>query len=93
MRYESPFLNELHAVAQQGDIQAQIDLGMMYADGRGVPKDYDQAHKWFSLAAAQASGTMKEELTELRNLVAYMMTLRKSPKPNGLAEEWPPKRQ
>jgi uncharacterized protein len=29
---------------------AQVNLGRMYAKGRGVPQDYVTAHMWFSLA-------------------------------------------
>ncbi len=38
--------------AQQGDADAQCRLGLMYANGRGVPQDYVQAYKWLNLAAA-----------------------------------------
>jgi hypothetical protein len=39
--------------AEQGHPVAKLFLGVMYAEGRGVPQDYDRAHMWFSLAAAQ----------------------------------------
>lgn len=32
---------------------AQVMLGALYYDGRGVPKDLQQALRWFSLAAHQ----------------------------------------
>jgi TPR repeat protein len=32
---------------------AQLNLGTMYANGHGVPQDYAEAVKWFSLAAEQ----------------------------------------
>ena len=38
-------------LADQGDASAQFMLGVMYADGQGVPKDYAQAVKWYRLAA------------------------------------------
>jgi TPR repeat protein len=31
---------------------AQLQLGQMYRDSQGVPKDYVQAHMWMNLAAA-----------------------------------------
>jgi TPR repeat protein len=32
--------------------QGRNNLGLLYMDGLGVPKDYVQAYKWFSLAGA-----------------------------------------
>lgn len=29
------------------------DLGLLYEDGSGVPRDYAEAYFWFSLASAQ----------------------------------------
>ena len=40
------------SLAEQGDAEAQHNLGLMYAEGRGVPQDYAKALKWFRLAAA-----------------------------------------
>ena len=40
--------------AEQGDINAQLWLGVHYEDGRdGVKRDYSNAFKWLSLAARQ----------------------------------------
>ena len=40
-------------LADQGDASAQFNLGIMYAQGEGVPQDYVQAHKWYRKAADQ----------------------------------------
>ena len=40
-------------LADQGDADAQTTLGVMYANGQGVPQDAVQAVKWFRLAADQ----------------------------------------
>jgi TPR repeat protein len=37
--------------AEQGDTDAQSNLGDMYANGRGVPQDYTEAAKWYRLSA------------------------------------------
>ena len=42
-----------HARAAQGDAEAQLQLGMRYAEGDGVIRDDKEAAKWFSLAAKQ----------------------------------------
>lgn len=39
--------------ANAGDDKAQVNLGVMYAKGEGVPKDYKQAMSWYSKAADQ----------------------------------------
>jgi hypothetical protein len=44
---------KLIQLANQGDVNAQHNLGVMYNIGRGVPQDYAQAAKWYRLAADQ----------------------------------------
>ena len=39
--------------AKLGDAIAQYNLGLMYEQGKGVPKDYKEAVKWFTKAAEQ----------------------------------------
>lgn len=46
-------LEETRRLAEQGEPQAQIDLGSMYQMGIGVTQDYAEAVKWFKLAAEQ----------------------------------------
>lgn len=60
-------LRELRPLAKQGDAEAQIILGGMFALGRGVPKDDVQAYAWLSAAAAQGNKDaekLKKELAE-----------------------------
>jgi len=45
--------DELRARAEQGDAGAQLSLGLMYAIGQGVPRDYAQAAAWYRKAAEQ----------------------------------------
>ncbi len=46
-------LEKLAAAARGGDPQAQFDLGVRYAAGRGVTADATQAAHWFKQAAQQ----------------------------------------
>ena len=46
-------LREFTPLAEQGDADAQFNLGWMYYEGRGVPQDYETAVKWWTLAAEQ----------------------------------------
>jgi len=41
--------------AEQGDSSAQVNLGMMYDNGRGTPKDDKQAVYWYTQAAEQGN--------------------------------------
>ena len=51
--------------AEQGDAGAQLGLGLMYRDGRGVPQDDAEAVRWFRLAAEQG-------LTGAQSLLGFM---------------------
>lgn len=42
-----------HARAEQGDAEAQLQLGMRYAAGDGVIQNDKEAARWFALAAKQ----------------------------------------
>lgn len=42
-----------HARAMKGDAEAQLQLGMRYAEGDGVIQNDKEAAKWFALAAQQ----------------------------------------
>ena len=46
-------LKEWRPLAEQGDADAQFNLGQMYSNGRGVIQDYKSALKWWTLAAEQ----------------------------------------
>ena len=39
--------------AEQGNVKAQSNLGVMYESGQGVAQDYKEAAKWYGLAAEQ----------------------------------------
>ena len=49
---ERPSSTEL-AAAADGDIQAQFNLGVIHANGRGVPRNDKEAVGWYRKAAAQ----------------------------------------
>ena len=49
---QSP-LDDLRARAEQGEADAQFDLGVAYAAGDGVPEDEAEALRWYRLAADQ----------------------------------------
>ena len=46
-------LSEWRPLAERGDATTQYTLGLLYANGHGVPQDLVQARQWFEQAAAQ----------------------------------------
>ena len=42
-----------HNAANQGNAEAQYQLGVMYLEGKGVMENADQALEWISIAASQ----------------------------------------
>lgn len=44
---------EFKVLADQGDANAQFNLGWIYLNGHGVPQDYTEAVNWFRKAADQ----------------------------------------
>jgi uncharacterized protein len=48
--------------ADRGDVIAQVALGKMYADGRGVPEDFAIAQRWFRSAANKGNADAEYDL-------------------------------
>ena len=59
--------------AKQGNALAQNHLGLIYADGRGVPQDYAEAYFWLSLARANGSHSSTNGVDD-RDLAASHLT-------------------
>ena len=55
-------LREWKPLAEQGYASAQLNLGVMYNNGRGVPQDYETAVKWYTLAAEQGTAVAQYNL-------------------------------
>ncbi|MGO9144786.1 MAG: tetratricopeptide repeat protein [Desulfomonilia bacterium] len=55
-------LNELIPLAEKGDASARDNLGLMYAQGQGVPQDYAEAVRWFRKAAYQGYANAQNDL-------------------------------
>ncbi len=80
--------------AEQGNAEAQRSIGVMYAEGQGVPQDYVLAHKWLNLSAAQEGlvreqeGLVRNTPAKMRDLVASKMTPAQVAEAQRLAREW-----
>ena len=66
---------------------AQFNLGVLYANGRGVPRDYVLAYMWSNLGAAGGN----ELGGKNRDLDAAHMTPADISEAQRLSREWKPK--
>ncbi|MCH8040063.1 MAG: sel1 repeat family protein [Nitrospinae bacterium] len=55
-------MEELRRLADQGDAQAQFELGFRHAHGYGVSRDDQEAAKWYRQAADQGDGDAQHAL-------------------------------
>jgi len=55
-------LHEWKPLAEQGNANAQLNVGWMYDNGQGVPQDYKTAVKWSRLAAEQGFAAAQTSL-------------------------------
>ena len=60
--YYATALRLWQPLAEQGNAAAQRNLGVMYANGQGVPQDYEAATAWYSKAAEQAYASAQHNL-------------------------------
>lgn len=51
--------------ADEGDPAAQLNVGLLYLDGHGVPQDVSEAAKWFRRAAEQGNTEAQHNLGAL----------------------------
>ncbi len=75
-------LREWRPLAEQGDADAQNNLGAMYDDGHGVPQDYGQARQWYKKSAAQGYAIAQF------NLGSLYRTGQGVPQDYGQARHW-----
>ena len=91
-------LRKWNALAEQGDVSAQYNLGMMYYNGDGVLQDDVYAHMWWNIAASNgiANAVELEELVAnsyanmaivMRDLTAKTMTTEQLAEAQKLARE------
>ena len=48
-------LKEWKPLAEQGNVDAQFNLGQMYLRGDGVSQDFKEAARWYTVAAEQGN--------------------------------------
>jgi TPR repeat protein len=75
--------------AKQGHAPAQINLGVMYANGQGVLQDYVMAHMYWNIAAVSGH----KSAIKNRGIVEKNMTSSQLAESQELAREWMRKHQ
>src|SRR4051794_40672706 len=80
-------LRQQRTAADRGDAIAQNDLGLMYAGGDGMPRDYVRAHMWLSLAIAQGHDAAERS----RGEIVRSMTPEQIEEAERLARQWQPR--
>lgn len=58
-------LEGLRRAAEQGDADAQVNLGFAYEQGEGVRKDYAEGARWFRKAAENGNVRAQDSLGEI----------------------------
>lgn len=70
--------------AEQGHVGAQYNLGAAYYLGYGVPQNYVEAHKWFSIANV----TGLERAIVNRDIMTKLMTSDQIAEAQDLKRDW-----
>jgi TPR repeat protein len=60
-------LAEFRPLAEQGYANSQYNLGVMYAEGKGVEQNFTEAAKWYRLAAEQGVRNAQFQLARSYN--------------------------
>ena len=72
--------------ADQGNANAQYDLGIAYFKGLGVPQDYAIAYMWLNLGAAGGN----KDAAKFRDALISNMTPAQIAEAQRLARDWKP---
>ena len=82
---QKKWTNPYQRAAEQGDIKALSNLGIMYKKGEGVPQDYVQAYMWLNIAALLGD----EKAAEVRDhMAAVLMFPEQIAEAERLTKEW-----
>ena len=61
-----PRLPKENSAAEQGDVDAQANFGVMHENGESVLADFVIAHTWFNIAATNGNELGAENREDLR---------------------------
>lgn len=82
-----PELQQLANRAQAGDKQAQLELGIRFEEGRGLPVDIGRAQRLYQQAASDSGGTVWVYVPPtVKGQRARVMPVASGPEVSGLAQ-------
>jgi hypothetical protein len=75
--------------AERGVSDAQLNLGVAYALGRGLPQNLTKAYKWLNLATASyVTESQRSQAARARDLVASRMTSTEVAEAERQSRDW-----
>ncbi|MEO5340385.1 MAG: sel1 repeat family protein [Magnetococcus sp. MYC-9] len=75
-------IERVRKAAERGDIKAQVKMGWIHHEGRGVPQNAGEAAKWYLMAAERGDAGAQ-------TLIALMLALGEGiPQDDGMAAFW-----
>ena len=80
----------LRPLAKQGNATAQTSLGLMYGNGRGVPKDITRAYYWSLLARAAGREPSKIRVAFLTSQLTRGQVVAIEQEANKFLKQHPP---
>ena len=81
-------VNWYQKAADQGHMHAQINLGMLYANGRGTARDPVMAYVWFKVASSD-SDSESDVTTHLIEKLKKIMSSEQINEAERIAKYWP----
>lgn len=84
-------LARFQKAAEDGNVTAQDSLGVMHANGEGVPRNYALALMWFEIASEnvpEADTSWQVRLAEFKSQVALHLTPAEVIEARRRAQEW-----
>lgn len=81
-------LNTFYTLAKKDDAKAQYNVGLIYANGKGVQKDLAKAKKWYEKAAKQGNGPAQYNLARLYHAAGKVMLMDMKKQDTGMKKQW-----
>ena len=69
-------MEELIKKAEEGDVDAQFQLGLAYYNGDGINKNYRKAYYWFQKAIEQGNGDAQNYIGNLMKIHVLIDSVR-----------------
>ena len=88
---EAEMVRRFRKTADEGDGRAQFIVALMYAEGKGVPRDKVAACLWAELAAARTTGKIRDDAVKFVEHLAATMDQADIARVQEWARSWSPK--